>query len=796
MGDSDTVSKSKVKLLEYTVSSWVKWREDIGDELSSNVKLQAVTSWVIYEQDWQLEQIEEIEDEKERRDRVSKFEIACGGFIAHCMTSMTQSVKDRLKRDQHFMDYVSEGRARIFWGEIVELMTKLIADGQQLRRTSNYLTMIHQNADEKFENYAERFNLVIRELQFMKDEPSLNQQQSHFLRGFHPRHAVIKTKIIEGQLTGKTILDIADSATRYLESQLEARESNFQALPPGKRFRTNDTSRDDVIASAQQTDRQRPAFKKQNRYITCRNCGTKGHREEDCRKAAKPGAANRNSSNNNRNSSSSAYIESSLLYPNQAALDSLASVSLTNDKLLLSNVRPVNAKFTNANGSVQQVELQGHHPVMGRTLFLKEAPGNIASWNEVEKNFEIKYDGRAGNFILIDRANNQRTIMVPKVNDVFAVPLDTVSSLQSPTPGTDQFTISGLWDKNPMQTLLSLHERGLHSNHHTMQRSITLGHYKDVVGGIQFKPSDWKLVTECMNCNLNKDGRILLQERGPHYAKRRKLVDQATTDADKKELIPKYDLLSRITVYICLDWVFIAGGIATFAVAKPHGYLATDWVSARTKEEVKRSIAKVYHRVRVGNGIERISHVQIDHEKAVSSIKDSFANELGTMLRQPTPHGHERTVERHVRTNENRYRRLLEHLRQAGIVLTKTLRRCAWDHAVIASNFILNSGSGDYLPIQVQHRKEEYATPPRFGDFVVASVGKLKNKEVRRREVGIIVGFSETERGVLVKFRGQQTPLVRDKYRVVDPVQGLAQYMDFWTDVLMSPMTSRRRRKT
>jgi len=155
MGDSDTVSKSKVKLLEYTVSSWVKWREDIGDELSSNVKLQAVTSWVIYEQDWQLEQIEEIEDEKERRDRVSKFEIACGGFIAHCMTSMTQFVKDRLKRDQHFMDYVSEGRARIFWGEIVELMTKLIADGQQLRRTSNYLTMIHQNADEKFENYAE-----------------------------------------------------------------------------------------------------------------------------------------------------------------------------------------------------------------------------------------------------------------------------------------------------------------------------------------------------------------------------------------------------------------------------------------------------------------------------------------------------------------------------------------------------------------------------------------------------------------------------------------------------------------
>ena len=138
------------------------------------------------------------------------------------------------------------------------------------------------------------------------------------------------------------------------------------------------------------------------------------------------------------------------------------------------------------------------------------------------------------------------------------------------------------------------------------------------------------------------------------------------------------------------------------------------------------------NKARAGNGVDRLISVSLDREKSIHAIEDEFANILSTTLRQSVPYQHERVIERQVRTMKNRYRCLLGDLR---IPLTATLRKLAWEHSVKASNYVMNTNSGDYVPYQIQFRENSYRTPPRFGEFVVASVGKLENKEVPRRQV-------------------------------------------------------------
>ena len=155
MGDDEGKPRVRVKKLEYSISSYVKWVEEMGQEILMNVKLQTVGSHAINGQDWVLENIQAITDEKEKRDKIDKFETAGGAFIAHCLSAMSTPVRDRMMRDEEFETIVVENDAREFWGMIRDTILTLNGDGQQLRRSRQYL--------DKFDKTQVRILTLMRE---------------------------------------------------------------------------------------------------------------------------------------------------------------------------------------------------------------------------------------------------------------------------------------------------------------------------------------------------------------------------------------------------------------------------------------------------------------------------------------------------------------------------------------------------------------------------------------------------------------------------------------------------------
>jgi hypothetical protein len=214
-------------------------------------------------------------------------------------------------------------------------------------------------------------------------------------------------------------------------------------------------------------------------------------------------------------------------------------------------------------------------------------------------------------------------------------------------------------------------------------------------------------------------------------------------------------------------------------VVKPHNYLLSTWITKRNVKELLNSISYLVNKVRACNGIDRIVSISVDREKAVTAIEEQLVMELAILLKQPVPYRHEKDIERQVRTMRNRYRCILGELK---VPLTRTLKRLAWEHVIKASNFVMNSKSGKFIPYQIQHLENKYRTPPRFGEFIIASVGNVTSKESQRNQVGMIVGFEESTRAVMVKFRGQQQVVIRDSYRAIDQIEGLRLYLDSYRD--------------
>ena len=296
----------------------------------------------------------------------------------------------------------------------------------------------------------------------------------------------------------------------------------------------------------------------------------------------------------------------------------------------------------------------------------------------------------------------------------------------------------------------------------------------------------WKMIRKEMierngnAANLDQARKFILrvkQERGRDYKQRRNLAKPSEEEQQINTIC--YDLSHRIDVECRFDLVYVASEIAVVMVIKPHNYLLSTWIEDRTYEKVLEAVVFLVSKARSGNGVDRVTSVHVDRETSANAMEQHLAVELGVMLKQAVPYSHERYIERQVRTLRNRHRCILGELK---VPLTMTLRRLAFEHVVKASNFIVNSNSRGYIPYQIQMMTEDYRTPPVFGEFVVAAVGKVKSKEAPRRQIGIIVGFEEATRAVLVKFKDQAKPLVRDSYRVIDQREGFERYMENYED--------------
>lgn len=167
--------------------------------------------------------------------------------------------------------------------------------------------------------------------------------------------------------------------------------------------------------------------------------------------------------------------------------------------------------------------------------------------------------------------------------------------------------------------------------------------------------------------------------------------------------------------------------------------------------------------------VRSIVELHVDREPSIGHIKSDLMSELGVSLLQPVAYQHERNIERQVRTLRNRVRCLLT---DCPVPITRILLKKIWEYIVKMSNFIRNKRSSEYLPIQLYHGKEEYFTPPRFGQFIVCKSTHKNDKLSSPREIGMIVGFEEDTKAVEVLFPGAKETVFRDSYREISDELG------------------------
>jgi len=294
----------------------------------------------------------------------------------------------------------------------------------------------------------------------------------------------------------------------------------------------------------------------------------------------------------------------------------------------------------------------------------------------------------------------------------------------------------------------------------------------NVVAGLKDQPKND--INNCNTCLKYKDGRLPEQQRGKDYKQRRTYVSNEE-DSEARNIPLPFSLTARMDVRLAFDVVYVGDRLFNCMVVKPYNYLLGTWVDKRSAKGLLESTMYLVGKVKASNGVERIESISVDRDPLVNSeFETQLAIKLSVLLKQSVPYRHERDIERQVRTIRNRYRCVLGDIK---VPITDPLRKLAWEHAVKASNFIKNKNSGDFLPFQVQHQQEVYRTPPAFGHFVIGSIGKVKSKEQPRNQVGIIVGFEENTRAVMIKFKGQRDILIRDSYRVIkDQSEGLILY--------------------
>ena len=237
---------------------------------------------------------------------------------------------------------------------------------------------------------------------------------------------------------------------------------------------------------------------------------------------------------------------------------------------------------------------------------------------------------------------------------------------------------------------------------------------------------------------------------------------------------PSYVIGTKVECNVALDFVYVGDKIACVAKVEPHGYRLSRW----TKRDAV-SIFKVIHlivsTVKAAKGVARVLEVRLDRERGAAAASNNLTSALEVLLKQSVPYRHQRSIERDIRTHRNNHRICLGSLK---VPITPVLVLYAWEHAVKLSNFLPNSRSGEFLPYQIQYATESYWTPPEFGRFVVAEVGKPTNKTEQVREVGMVLGFEENTSAILVKFRNQREPVWRNRFSDTDQVKALKYYLD------------------
>jgi hypothetical protein len=313
------------------------------------------------------------------------------------------------------------------------------------------------------------------------------------------------------------------------------------------------------------------------------------------------------------------------------------------------------------------------------------------------------------------------------------------------------------------ETALILHRRLVHCSVATLKKSLKLGDYEDVLPkGFDVSKVQWEFIEHCSTCMRCKDGRPRSSERIKDYALRKQSIQY---DDEEESPTDSVSLDQPFKVQLAFDLVYISGFLCVCMVVRPSNYLLMEWIESKDAETLLEVVARMIHRVKAFPGVAKVISLSVDRETA---INEPWEREMclseGIPMIRPAPYKHERRIERQVRSLENRYRSVLDDLGEPAV---PEIKRLAFEHVVKASNFIRNSQSGDFLPIQLMRMRRSYRTPPQFGAFAYFPVDVPQSKEQERNEIGMIVGFEEQTSNVIVKFTAESKALIRKEFSVL-----------------------------
>ena len=768
MEEDEKKETIKVKPLNETIRSFVEWKKAIDDALRTQAKFLRVVVYTIDGKDEVLNEIQPLpatsankEENKTRKEQLVKFKEMKAVFIAVLSSHMSMDFRKQLQnRGDEYKTIVQNSDTRGFWELVKQVIVQKNKTSPKIVEIRDYLNFSFKQFDkETLSQFAGRLEDVVEQLQLLGEAVPKSMQSHIFLRGVHSKYHDAAQLINRDPLSrDKPIFEIADRVGDIVASD------KMQNRPDGKERdnkRPLPSDRDDVIAATKTNNNDndkrdgKGRFSKKSKSVVCWGCHKPGHLRKDCKESSSV------NSNLPSNSTSSNYF-----------VDTLASLGVTKHVDALENVTEKDRYFKNANGAIQHYRFEGEHPVLGRMAFLENAPMEIASFEEIRKKYRVSFNDDDQTFLFRDRRTGEVVMTAKRVHGFYPIKPIMDHPIEVEDQAIEELII-GITQKTTSDKLMELHERLLHSNYENLKRSIALGHYSDVISD-DIKSLDWKQIQHCVDCKLDKDGRLSGQERGKDYVKRRSRVKFDNLQLIDTAPEPKYSLTNRIDARLFFDLVYVGEDICLLMLVKPHNYLLMTWITKRDIKTLLDSVEYLVNKARA-NGIDRIISISVDREKAVHAIEQQLVTRLGVQLKQAVPYKHERNIERQVRTVRNRFRCVIHGIK---IPLIKTVKRLAWEHAVSASNFIMNTSSGDYIPYQIQHLTKEYRTPPKFGDFVAVSVGVPSSKEAPRNQVGMIVGFEELTRAVKIKFKNQKQIFIRDSYSVLDQEEGLRRYKD------------------